>query len=71
MVLILIDDLSHYGITAYGANRISEIRGAFENQAFETPRIDALAREGLRCDNAFVYPLCEATRIALIRGMPE
>ena len=68
VVLILIDDLSHYGVTAYGANRLSEISGAFENRVFFTPRIDQLAAEGLRCDNAFVYPLCEATRIALMSG---
>ena len=63
VVLNLIDDLSHYGVTAYGANRISEQSGLFKNQTFRTPRIDRLATEGLRCDNAFVYPLCEPTRI--------
>ncbi len=68
VVLILIDDLNHYGVTAYGANRISEWSGLFENRPFATPRIDRLAREGLRCDNAFAYPLCEPTRIALMSG---
>ena len=68
VVLILIDDLSHYGVTAYGANRISSIKGAFTNKPFSTPRIDRLAVEGLRCDNAYVYPLCEPTRIALMSG---
>lgn len=68
VVLILIDDLSHYGVTAYGANRISEWSGKFTNQVFSTPRIDRLAYEGLRCDNAYVYPLCEPTRIALMSG---
>ena len=68
VVLILIDDLSHYGVTAYGANRISERSGAFENVTFQTPNIDRLAHDGLRCDNAFVYPLCESTRIALMSG---
>ncbi len=68
VVLILIDDLNHYGVTAYGANRISEWSGAFTNRVFSTPRIDLLADEGLRCDNAYVYPLCEPTRIALMSG---
>ena len=68
VVLILIDDLNHYGITAYGADRISEKSGLFTNQKFSTPRIDRLAEEGLRCDYAYAYPLCEATRIALMSG---
>ena len=53
VVLILIDDLSHYGVTAYGAERLSERSGLFKNRRFATPNIDRLAREGLRCDNAF------------------
>ena len=69
VVFILIDDLSHYGVTAYGANRISSIQGFFENVEFETPRIDSLAKDGLRCDYAYAYPLCEPTRIALMSGM--
>lgn len=68
VVLILIDDLNHYGVTAYGADRISERSGLFTNQYFRTPRIDRLADEGLRCDQAFAYPLCEPTRIALMSG---
>ncbi|MCM2374591.1 sulfatase-like hydrolase/transferase [Aporhodopirellula aestuarii] len=68
VVFILIDDLSHYGVTAYGANRISSAAGGFENIVFQTPRIDALAREGLRFSNAFAYPLCEPTRTTLMSG---
>ncbi|MFC1764693.1 sulfatase-like hydrolase/transferase [Planctomycetota bacterium] len=68
VVLILIDDLSHYGVTAYGAGRISSAQGDFENRLFATPQIDRLAVEGLRCDNAYTYPLCEPTRIALMSG---
>jgi len=68
VVLILIDDLNHYGVTAYGANRISEWSGKFKNRVFSTPRIDRLAHEGLRCDYAYAYPLCEPTRIALMSG---
>ena len=68
VVFILIDDLSHYGVTAYGANIIDSKAGYFRNVKFETPRIDSLARDGLRCDYAYVYPLCEPTRIALMSG---
>jgi arylsulfatase A-like enzyme len=49
--LILIDDLNHYGVTAYGADRMSEMTGLFKNVKISTPSIDALARTGLRCDN--------------------
>ena len=69
VVLILIDDLSHYGITAYGANKISSTEGYFTDVEFETPRIDSLAKDGLRCDYAYAYPLCEPSRIALMSGM--
>ncbi|TWT80249.1 Arylsulfatase precursor [Planctomycetes bacterium CA13] len=68
VVLILIDDLSHYGVTAYGADHVSERRGLFENRKISTPSIDRLAKEGVRCDQAFAYPLCEPTRIALMSG---
>jgi len=68
VVLILIDDLSMYGVTAYGANRLTSLQGDFTNVEFATPRIDKLAETGLLCDNAFAYPLCEATRIALMSG---
>ncbi|MEM9410274.1 MAG: sulfatase-like hydrolase/transferase [Planctomycetota bacterium] len=69
IVLILIDDLSHYGVTAYGANRLSEKReNSFTNVQFETPNIDKLASRGLMCNRAYAYPLCEATRIALMSG---
>lgn len=68
VVLILIDDLSHYGVTAYGANRISSNLGDFKNVQFSTPNIDKIAKDGLMCTNAFAYPLCENTRIALMSG---
>ncbi|EMI43985.1 sulfatase-like hydrolase/transferase [Rhodopirellula sp. SWK7] len=68
VVFILIDDLSHYGVTAYGANRISSESGGFKNVIINTPHIDQLAREGMRCNNAFAYPLCEPTRTTLMSG---
>lgn len=68
IVLILIDDLSHYGVTAYGANRLHSYDGKFTNREFSTVNIDELARGGLRVDRAFAYPICENTRIALMSG---
>ncbi|MGC6606824.1 MAG: sulfatase-like hydrolase/transferase [Lentimonas sp.] len=68
VVLILIDDLSHYGVSAYGAEKLGSVHGFFEDQPFETPQMDRLAEGGLRCDYAYAYPLCEPTRIALMSG---
>ncbi|AUP78135.1 sulfatase-like hydrolase/transferase [Flavivirga eckloniae] len=68
VVLILIDDLSHLGVSAYGANRVSSNRGLFKNVEYATPQIDKLADEGILFNNAHAYPLCEATRIALMSG---
>jgi arylsulfatase A-like enzyme len=55
VVVILIDDLgfSHFG--CYGSS-------------IATPRIDALARDGLRYTNFHVTPLCSPTRAALLTG---
>ncbi len=68
VVLVLIDDLSHYGVTAYGANKIGSMEDAFEPILVETPNIDRVGVEGVRCDHAYVYPICEPTRIALMSG---
>ncbi|MDP4611200.1 MAG: sulfatase-like hydrolase/transferase [Opitutales bacterium] len=68
VVFILIDDLSHYGVTAYGANRISSVQGFFKDVEFETPRIDRLAEQGLLVEHAYAYPICEPSRIALMSG---
>lgn len=69
VVLILIDDLSHYGVSSYGGVKVNSSRGLFEGLPTGTPRIDQLAKEGVRCENAFAYPLCENTRIALMSGL--
>jgi arylsulfatase A-like enzyme len=69
VVFFLIDDLGHYGVTAYGSDRITSTQGVFTNEPFATPRIDSLARDGVRCEYAYVYPLCEPTRVALMTGM--
>ncbi|MDF7825925.1 sulfatase-like hydrolase/transferase [Pontiellaceae bacterium B12227] len=67
VVFILLDDVSHYGISAYGAESMS-CKGHFENVPLKTPRIDSLAEDGLLCEYAYTYPLCEPTRIALMSG---
>ncbi|WP_370979837.1 sulfatase-like hydrolase/transferase [Agaribacterium sp. ZY112] len=68
IVLILIDDLSHYGVSIYGANAVSENSGLFSKQSISTPNIDELAQEGFVAAHAYSYPLCENTRVALMSG---
>ena len=68
VVFILIDDLGHYGVSAYGSHKLGFDKGVFDDIPCTTPNIDKLANQGLRCDRAFAYPLCEPTRIALMSG---
>lgn len=68
VILILIDDLSHYGVSAYGANRLHANFNNFPDVEFSTPNIDELANSGFMAANAFAYPLCENTRVALMSG---
>lgn len=68
VVFVLIDDLSHYGVSAYGSTEVSEKFGRFDRRPMTTPRIDRLAEEGLLCENAFIYPLCEPSRVAIMTG---
>ncbi|MGJ8679025.1 sulfatase-like hydrolase/transferase [Paraglaciecola sp.] len=68
VVLVLIDDISHYGVTAYGADRINSYRKRFKDVQFSTPNIDQLAHQGVLVDNAFAYQLCENTRVAIMSG---
>lgn len=68
VVFVLIDDLSHYGVSAYGSTEVSEKFGRFDRRRMSTPRIDRLAEEGLLCEQAYIYPLCEPSRVALMTG---
>ncbi len=57
VVLILIDDLGWRDLGCYGGAE------------FETPRIDRLAREGMRFTNAYSNcPVCSPSRAALLTG---
>ena len=69
VVFILIDDISHYGVSAYGAQQLNSTEGLFESVPVATPAIDRLADEGVLAGNAFAYPVCEPTRVALMTGM--
>ena len=67
VVLILIDDIGHHGVSAYGAKQV-RYPGFFDEVPVATPRIDDIARQGLLCGHAYTYPLCENTRVALMSG---
>lgn len=56
VVLIVCDDLG------------AEMVGAYGGESFETPRIDELARTGLRFDSAYAQPRCVPSRRCLLTG---
>ena len=55
LVIFLADDLGWNDVGYHG----SEI---------QTPRIDALVREGVELDRFYAYPICSPTRVALMTG---
>lgn len=69
VILILIDDLSHYGVSAYGAEKLNSLQDYFESVEVATPSMDRLATEGVLFEHAFARPVCEPTRVALMSGM--
>src|SRR6202007_268901 len=59
VVFILADNLGHGDLGCYGGG---ELRGA------PTPRLDQMAREGLRLTQFLVEPACTPSRAALMTG---
>lgn len=56
LVLILADDLGAHDLGCYGAD------------LHQTPRIDQLAREGVRFTQAYAMSVCSPTRAAMLTG---
>ena len=56
VILIMSDDLGY------------EVIGANGGTSYETPRLDKMAEDGMRFENAHVMPLCTPTRISLMTG---
>ncbi len=49
---------------------MSPVLGCYGDEFAKTPRLDALAREGLRYENAFAFaPVCSPSRSGLITGL--
>ena len=57
VLILLIDDVGVDKVGAYGAP-----------YAATTPQLDALARQGIRFDNAYAAPLCSPARAQLLTG---
>jgi arylsulfatase A len=57
IVLIMADDLGWRDVGCYG------------NGFVETPRLDRLAKEGMRFTHAYQQTVCSPTRVALMTGM--
>ena len=57
VIIILIDDQGYYDLSSYGAEEI------------KTPRIDALAEEGIRFTDYYAAaPICSPSRAGLLTG---
>lgn len=56
VVLFMADDMGAECVSAYGASD------------YETPRMDALAADGMRFDYAFSTPLCTPSRVQIMTG---
>ncbi|MEM1083580.1 MAG: sulfatase-like hydrolase/transferase [Verrucomicrobiota bacterium] len=69
VVLFLIDDLSHFTMTPYGGRFVEIIDQPSSRKSIVMPRIEKLAEQGIRCDHAYTYAICENTRVALMTGM--
>ncbi len=68
VVFILVDDLSYFGVTPYGAKSVTG-SGHFTDAPIATTNINDLAEEGVLCSHAYAHALSEATRVALMTGM--
>jgi arylsulfatase A len=58
ILFFLADDYGIDGVSCYGSDRFKD----------KTPNIDALAKSGIRFENAYCTPLCGPTRVLLMTG---
>ncbi len=56
IVVFLADDLGHECLASYGGT------------SYSTPRLEELARGGMRFERCFAMPMCHPSRIALLTG---
>lgn len=73
VIIIYLDDIGAYNFPTYGGKSMtaswkSKGTEGFVDIPIETPNIDTLSENGLRCNQAFTHPVCEPSRIALMTG---
>ena len=56
IILFLADDIG------------AECFGSYGGESYQTPRLDALAKEGVRFTHCYAQPLCTPTRVQLMTG---
>ncbi len=70
VVLMLVDDISYFGISSYGSKKITTTtKKESVTVDVKTPNIDRIASQGVQCTHAYAHALSEATRVALMTGM--
>ncbi|MEO0797256.1 MAG: sulfatase-like hydrolase/transferase [Verrucomicrobiota bacterium] len=69
IIYIMADDLSHVGLSIYGATALLDVSNDFPETPFSTPRIDSLAETGMLFNHCYTLPVCEPTRVALMSGV--
>ena len=45
--------------------------GVFGSEYYETPNIDAFAKQAMRFTNAYAFPLCSPSRASILTGQEE
>ena len=56
ILLIMADDIGIEGLSCYGGT------------SYQTPRLDQLAKGGIRFTHAYSQPLCTPTRVQIMTG---
>lgn len=69
ILFILIDDISDFSLPCYGARTMASNEGFFKDVPLSVPNIDRLADSGVVFEEAYVYAICEPTRVSLMSGM--
>lgn len=57
IVLIMVDDIGAEAVGVYGST------------SYQTPRLDALAAEGIRFENCYASPACTPSRVQIMTGL--
>jgi arylsulfatase A-like enzyme len=67
---VLAADRTHVNVVWIVIEDASPHIGCYGETLIKTPHIDRMAREGIRCSNAFVTaPVCSSSRSAMVSGM--